>query len=292
MAEYSSAVRDYYRLTKPGIIYGNLVTAAAGFLLAVGQGHRFNVWLLLETLAGISLIIASACVVNNYIDKDIDRRMKRTSRRAIPAGKVSPTAALIYAALLGAGGLAITGWLVNWKVFALGLIAFFFYVVLYGIGKRRSVHGTLIGSIPGAAPPAAGYLAVTDHIDAACVVLFFILVFWQMPHFYAIAMYRFKDYQAAKLPVLPVKKGMRAAKSQILAYIVAFMATAALLSAFGYTGYVYLAGVLTLGFYWLKTGVRSLSSMNDTGWGRKMFLTSLIVNLGTAIFIAAGAWLP
>lgn len=292
MAAYNEAVRDYYRLTKPGIIYGNLITAGAGFLLAIGQGHHFNPWLLLETLAGISLVIASACAINNYIDRDIDSKMARTSRRAIPAGKISGPAAITYAAALGAAGFVVLALFVNWLVFGLGLVAFVSYVVLYGWGKRRSVHGTLIGSIPGATPPVAGYLAVTDHIDTASVILFFILVFWQMPHFYAIAMYRFKDYRAAGLPVLPVKKGMEAAKNQILAYVAAFTVAASLLTVFGYTGYVYLAGVLALGFYWLRIGLSRLKSMDRAKWGRKMFLTSLIVNLGVAVFIAVGAWLP
>jgi protoheme IX farnesyltransferase len=113
-----------------------------------------------------------------------------------------------------------------------------------------------------------------------------------MPHFYAIAMYRYKDYKSAGLPVLSVKSGMAAAKRQILAYIIAFTVVCALLSVFGYTGYIYLAAVLALGIYWLWVGLTSLKVLSDERWGRKMFFTSLIVTLGVSISIAFGAVLP
>ena len=239
----------------------------------------------------MSLVIASACVFNNYIDRNIDKKMARTQKRAIAAGRISAHAAVTYAAALGILGFLILGFFTNWLVFSLGAIALFFYVVLYGIAKRRSVHGTLIGSIPGATPPVAGYLAVTDHVDSAAILLFLILVFWQMPHFYAIAMYRYKDYKKAGLPVLPVKNGMAAARRQILAYIVAFTVAAVLLSVFGYTGYTYLVVVIGLGIYWLAKGIRQYD-LSDEKWGRQIFFASLIITLGLSIITAFGARLP
>jgi protoheme IX farnesyltransferase len=286
----TNRLKTYYRLTKPGIIYGNLITASAGFLLA--SRHHFNGWLLLATLAGLSLVIASACVFNNYIDRGIDKKMARTKKRAIVAGLVSARSAIIYAILLGTTGLAILAVYTNWLTFLLALTAEFFYVVIYGIAKRRSVHGTLVGSIPGAMPPVIGYVAVTNNLDSAAIILFMILVFWQMPHFYAIAMYRYADYKAAGLPVLPVKKGMRATRLQILAYITAFTVAASLLSVFGYTGFLYLLIVLALGIYWLGRGIISYHSLSDERWGKMMFLNSLIVTLGTSLIIALGPHLP
>ncbi|MGH7157188.1 MAG: heme o synthase [Candidatus Saccharimonadales bacterium] len=290
MAEFSTRLETYYRLTKPGIIYGNLVTASAGFLLA-SQDHLYFL-LLFEVLAGMSLVIASACVFNNYIDRGIDQKMDRTSKRALVIGQISGHAALVYASLLGTAGFLILAFFTNWLVFGIGLISIFFYVVLYGLAKRHSVHGTLVGSVPGATPPVAGYLAVTDHLDGAAVILFLTLVLWQMPHFYAIAMYRYKDYKAAGLPVLPVKLGMKAAKRQIMAYIVAFTAVATLLTVFGYTGYIYLAAALALGIYWLWRGYSSYNVLSDERWGRRMFFSSLIVTLGISVAIALGALLP
>lgn len=237
------------------------------------------------------MVIASACVFNNYLDRGIDRKMARTRARALAAGRIRPVAALVYAAGLGAVGFVVLGLFTNWLVVGLGAISLFFYVVLYGIGKRRSVHGTLIGSIPGAAPPVAGYLAVTDHLDTAAVLLFLILVCWQMPHFYAIAMYRYKDYKAAGLPVLPVKSGMRAARLQTLSYIVLFTAAAAALAIAGPAGYIYLAVVILLGAYWLFIGLRHYH-LSDDKWGRKMFFASLKVTVVLSLAIAAGSALP
>jgi heme o synthase len=249
-------------------------------------------WLLIETLGGMSLVIAAACVFNNYLDRDIDKKMKRTKKRALATGLISTRSALVYASILYLGGSLILGIFTNWLVFSLGVISIFFYVVIYGWAKRQSVYSTLVGSIPGAAPPVAGYLAVTNHIDAAAVILFLILVFWQMPHFYAIAMYRYRDYKAAGLPVLPVKYGMKAAKLQILAYVAAFTVVCAMLTIFGYTGYIYLGVVTGLGLYWLWRGLQSYKSSTDEKWGRQMFLTSLIVTLGLSFMLSISNWLP
>lgn len=191
-------------MTKPGIVYGNTLTATAGFLL--GAKGAIDYWLLLATLAGIAFIIGSACVFNNYIDRDIDAKMVRTKKRALAHGLVPAGKAITYASLLGIIGFFILSLSTNFLTVALGTVAFFDYVVLYGISKRRTAYSTIVGSIAGAIPPAAGYTAVTNRLDGGAVLLFIILVFWQMPHFYAIAMYRYDDYKAAGLPVLPVKK--------------------------------------------------------------------------------------
>jgi len=199
-------LKAYYRLTKPGIIYGNLLTAAAGFLFA-SKWHIVP-GLFAATLAGTSLVIAAACVYNNYIDRNIDKRMARTKKRALVQGTISGKHALIFATMLGVLGFALLLAYTNTLVTVIGVIAFIDYVVLYGISKRRSVYGTIVGSISGAAPIVAGYVAVTNQFDLGALLLFFILVYWQMPHFYGIAMYRFDDYKAAGIPVLPVQKGM------------------------------------------------------------------------------------
>jgi heme o synthase len=253
--------------------------------------HQVYWRLLLETLAGISLVIASACVFNNYLDKEIDKKMSRTKHRAIAAGVVSGPAALAYGSMLGLFGFIILGFFTNWLVFWLGLLALVFYVIIYGFAKRRSVHGTLVGSLPGAAPPVAGYLAVTDHIGAGAVLLFLVLVFWQMPHFYAIAMYRYRDYKAAGLPILTVVKGMKTARRQIMLYILAFTLIMALLTVFGLTGYVYLAAAILLGCSWLYVGYSNYK-LADELWGRRMFLVSLIVNLAWSLVTALGGRLP
>jgi protoheme IX farnesyltransferase len=283
-------IKAYYRLTKPGIVYGNALTAAAGFLLA--SSGQIDISLLLAMLAGLSLVIASACVFNNFIDRNIDQKMSRTKNRALVSGQIAGSNALSFGSILLITGSVVLGLFTNWLSLGIALAAVFAYVVLYGIGKRRTVHGTLIGTIPGAAPPVIGYTAVTGRLDGGALLLFLILVFWQMPHFYAIAMYRLKDYQAAKLPVLPAVKGMRRTKLEILAYTAGFVLMVVLLSVFGYTGYVFAVIMAALGLYWLQRGLRGFSAKDDVRWGRQMFGFSLIVLLSLSIMLSVGSLLP
>jgi len=283
-------LKTYYHLTKPGIIYGNALTATAGFLLA-SKGH-VKVWLLIATIMGTSLVIASACVFNNYIDRGIDKKMARTNKRALVSGLVTGQNAVIYATLLGVAGFLILAVYVNLLVVGIGLAALLDYVVLYGIAKRRSVHGTLVGSVAGAAPVVAGYCAVTDRLDGGALILFLILAVWQMPHFYAIAMYRFDDYSAAGLPVLPNKKGMKNAKLQILLYITAFIIATVLLTVFGYTGYTSLVVMALLGVAWLWLGMQGFKASDDKLWARKMFFFSLVIILSLSIMMSVGPLLP
>lgn len=237
-------------------------------------------------------MIASACVFNNVIDRDIDAKMLRTKRRALAAGTISPKAAAVYASLLGVSGFLVLATFTNLLVVSLGLLAMFSYIVLYGIAKRRSVHGTLVGSLAGAMPPVAGYLAASNKIDLATVILFLILVCWQMPHFYAISIYRLKDYKAAGLPVLPAKAGIRPTKLQILCYIVVFIVTASMLSIFDYTGLSYLAVIVGLGLYWFWLGTKGFKTTNNINWARGMFFFSLIVILALGVMISLGTILP
>jgi len=283
-------LRAYYRLTKPGIVYGNDLTAAGGFLLASRSHIDFG--LLLAMLVGLSLVIASACVFNNYIDRDIDKKMSRTKNRALVSGQISGPAALSFASVLLIFGVLILGFFTNLLTMLIALAAVFAYVVLYGIGKRRTVHGTLIGTVSGAAPPVVGYVAANGHLDGASLILYLILVCWQMPHFYAIAMYRLKDYKAAGLPVLPAVKGMRRTKLEILVYTFLFVLAVVALSAAGYTGLSFLVVMSGLGLYWLWRGLSGFNAKDDAKWGRQMFGFSLIVLLSLSIMLSIGTRLP
>lgn len=277
-------VRIYYRLTKPGIIYGNALAAIGGFLLA--SKGQFDLLLFAAMLAGSSLVIASGCVFNNYLDREIDAHMARTKKRALVSGRVSGRNALIYATILGLIGFTVLAAYTNWLTVAIGLVGIFFYVIVYGFAKRRSVHGTLVGTISGATPPVAGYCAVTGRLDLGALLLFLILVFWQMPHFYAIAIYRSKDYAAAKLPVLPVVKGLQATKIQMLVYVIGFMLATALLTSFGYTGYAYLVAMMLVGFIWLKSSLQGFSAPDSDIWAHKMFKFSLVALLIFCLMIS------
>jgi len=286
----AGTLQTYYRLTKPGIIYGNIMTAAAGFLFA--SKWHIVVRLAAATLGGMALVIASACVFNNYIDRGIDKRMARTKKRALVSGEISGRSALTFASVLMVVGFFALGAWTNALVVWIGAIAFFDYVVLYGWSKRASVHGTIVGSISGSAPLVAGYVAVSAHFDVSALILFLIMTFWQMPHFYAIATYRYDDYKAAGLPVLPVARSVAAAKRQIVAYVVAFALGNVALSVFGKAGVVYAVAMLALSLVWLMRGLRGFHAKDDVAWAKRMFLFSLIVVMGLSVFISVASILP
>lgn len=282
-------LRTYYWLAKPGIIYGNLLAAAAGFFIASHGG--LDAALLVETLVAIGLVIGSACVVNNYLDRDIDKIMARTSWRAFPKGSVSAGAAFTYAAVLGVAGFTALTVFTNWLTIAIGAIGYADYIILYGWSKRRTWHGTLIGSVSGSMPLVAGYTAVTGRFDAGAILLFLIMVFWQMPHFYAIAIRRLKDYRAADIPVLPAVKGVRAAKLQIMAYVAAFAAAGLALYILDYAGLPYLVFIIAYSLAWLVLGYRGFHAGKDRLWARKMFLYSLTFLPALAAVSLAGVWI-
>lgn len=283
-------LKKYWEITKPGIIFGNSIPVVSGFLLASrGRDH----WgLFAATVAAGALGLASACVFNNVVDREADARMERTKHRAIVKGHVSVRAALLFAAALGLAGSAIMVRYVNVVALAAGAVAFFFYIVMYSMWwKPRSPWGTLMGAVAGAMPPVVGYAAVTGRIDAAAVIMFSLMLVWQMPHFFAIAVRRKEEYAAAKLPVMPVVHGVRATKAHMLAYIVAFTALAPLLTTFGYLDATYAVVALGLGVGWLALCLRGLAIpesdvARNVAWARGMFEFSLIVMMG--LFITIG----
>lgn len=277
-------IRDYYYLTKPGIIRGNLIAAVAGFLLASGGDVDWGIFL--GMLVGLGLIIASACVFNNYLDRSIDSKMDRTSKRALVIGSVSERNALVFATTLGFAGSLVLGTYTDWLAQVIALFGLFTYVMIYGYFKRRTIYGTLVGSIAGAVPPVVGYVAVTNSLDTAALLLFIILVCWQMPHFYAIAIWRLADYKAAAIPVWPAVKGVYKTKVQILVFIVAFTVASSLLSVYDYTSTAFLVLALVLGLSWMWIGVQGFNTKNDTSWAKKMFLFSLVVMLATCVGIS------
>jgi len=283
-------LKTYYRLNKPGIIYGNALTLTGGFLLA-SKGH-IDLITYLAVLAGTVLVIASACVLNNYIDRDIDKLMARTEKRALAQGTISGRAALSFATVLGITGFVILMIWTNRLTVIIGAIALIDYVVLYGYAKRHSWHGTLVGTVAGSAPIVAGYVAVTNSFDVGALLLCLILATWQMAHFYAIAMYRTKDYKAAGIPVISVVKGMNITKLQIMCYIVASSLATASLTGFGYTGITFLLVMTALGTFWFWRGARTYATAAADSWGRQMFGVSLIVLLGLSLMLSVGSQLP
>jgi protoheme IX farnesyltransferase len=283
-------IKNYYQLTKPGIIYGNAMTAIAGFFLA-SRSH-INFFLLIAMLVGLSFIIGSSCAFNNVWDADIDGKMERTKNRAMVTRQISKKNAIIFASILGLLGAAILALHTNFLTLAVALIGMFFYLVLYTPLKRKTVYGTIIGAVAGATPPVVGYVAVTNNFDTAALLLFLILVFWQMPHFYAIAIRRLDEYKAASIPVLPAKEGIHNTKIKMLTYVGAFILATAALTYFKYTGYAYLVVMILLGLSWLWFGIKGFKSPDNNAWAKKMFLFSLIVLTIFSVLISLNVLLP
>ena len=283
-------LKALYQLTKPGIIYGNAITVLAGFFLA--SRWHIHPKLLLAMLVGLSLIIASGCVFNNFLDVEIDSKMERTRSRALVTGKIDGRVALIFGALLGGAGVCLLKYHVNMLALYVALTGWVVYVLVYTLIKPHTVHATIVGSIAGAVPPVVGYTAVTNRLDVTAILLFLMLVLWQMPHFYAIAIYRLQDYTAAGIPVLPAKFGPFFTKVNILLYILGFILVCSLFTALRVTGYVFLGAALLLGFAWFYRGVKGLGMSDDRVWARSMFLFSLIVLTSLSVVLMGNVFLP
>lgn len=251
-----------------------MVTAAAGFFLA--SAGKIDILLFFSTLFGLALIIASGCVFNNFLDRKLDQKMERTKNRALAVNKIPILNALVFGAILAIIGTLVLALKTNSLTVFLALAGLFLYVVVYGAAKRLSIHGTLVGSLSGAIPPVAGYCAATGNLDLAALILFIILVAWQMPHFYAIAIYRLDDYKNAGLPVLPVKSGIEITKKHMLFYIYVYLFATLSLSVAGYTGYVYFAVATLLGLGWLFKAFAGSTAKDDQLWAKGIFRYSLI----------------
>ena len=278
-------IKQYLQVTKPGIIFGNLISVIGGFLLA--SKGSIDYALFVSTLVGVSLVVASGCVYNNFIDRDIDKKMERTKNRVLVKGLISPKLSLVYATVLGIAGFALLYFGANPLAMWLAVMGFVVYVGVYSLYmKRNSVYGTLIGSLSGAAPPVIGYCAVTNQFDAGALILLAIFSLWQMPHSYAIAIFRFKDYQAANIPVLPVVKGISVAKNHITLYILAFMIATLMLTLGGYAGYKYLIVAAAVSVWWLGMALRGYKAENDSVWARKLFVFSIVAITSLSVMMS------
>lgn len=264
-------MKTYYLLTKPGIIFGNLLTMLGGFALA--SKGPFSLWLFFSTLIGLGAVIASACVLNNCIDRNLDGKMERTKNRPLVTGKVTVQQAMLFAFALGGIGFLLLSLYTNCLAVSITALGFFVYVGLYSIWKAKSRYATLVGSIAGAVPPVVGYSSVSGEFDLSAALLFSVLVLWQMPHFFSIAIYRLADYTAASIPVLPVSRGVPIAKERMTLYVIAFAIIASWLS-YRVSPWSLLV-TAPLGLRWFVLSLQGRHTSNDVDWAKQMFFLSL-----------------
>jgi protoheme IX farnesyltransferase len=253
----------YVGLMKPRIIELLLLTTVPVMFLA--QRGVPDLGLVVATVLGGTLSAGSANALNCVYDADIDERMRRTRRRALPRHVVTTRAALVFGLALGVVSTLWLGLLVNWLSAGLALAANVFYVVGYTmILKRRTTQNIVWGGAAGCFPALIGWTAVTGELAWAPVVLFLVVFFWTPPHFWALAIRYREDYAAADVPMLPVKAGAKTVARQIVAYSYVMVATSLLLWPVAGTGWFYPAVAVVLGAAFLVESHLLLLRARDT----------------------------
>jgi heme o synthase len=238
--------RDYVVLTKPRIMTLLLLTGLCG--MVVGAGGWPATWLVAVTMGGLALACGGASALNHVLDRDIDRAMKRTSSRPVAAERVPAEYALEFGLALSALSFVLLASLVNVLTAVLALVGNLFYVLVYTRWLKRSTpQNIVIGGAAGAVPPLVGWAAATGNLTVPALFLFLIVFFWTPPHFWALALLIRRDYEAARIPMLPVVRGERATTRQILLYSLALVPIT-LLPFFWHTvGVLYLVCAVMLG---------------------------------------------
>jgi len=275
----SGSWRDYYALTKPGVVQLLVFTAIAGMLLASPGMVPWPV--LIYGSLGIGLAAAAGATVNQILDQRFDVQMARTRDRPLPAGRVSERDALGFALALGVLGLGMLAVLINWLTAILTFFSLIGYAVTYTVYLKRSTpQNIVIGGAAGAAPPVLGWTAVENEVGAFAVVLFLIIFTWTPPHFWALAVARKSDYEKAEIPMLPVTHGIDVTKNFIIGYTIMLLIVSVLPYVFGMSGLLYLLGAVALGggFLWYTIDLKR-SSDNSKGMQTFAYSISYLVAL-------------
>ena len=245
------AWRDYLVLCKPRVVLVMLVTVVVGMYLAPGH---VTVTLFLATLCGIALVAGAAAAINHIVDRRIDALMARTQQRPVAQGRITVSHAIGFALAIAVVGMSLLFMWVNALTAWLTFLTLIGYAGIYtGYLKRATPQNIVIGGLAGAAPPLLGWTAVTNHLDPQALLLVLIIFTWTPPHFWALAIYRFKDYQHADVPMLPVTHGIRYTKLNVLMYTILLLLVSALPCVVGMSGWVYGVGAFLLGMrflYW------------------------------------------
>ena len=265
--------RDFLALTKPKIISLLLVTAAGGMFLAE-QG--IPSWtLLLLVWAGGALASGGANAVNHFLDRDIDRDMRRTKGRPVAGARVAPRHALAFGVALNVVAFALLAATVNLLAAGLTLCATLFYVFVYTIWlKRTTPNNIVIGGAAGAIPPMVGWAAVTGGLDLPAVYLFTIVFFWTPPHFWALSLLIQNDYERAGVPMLPVVSSRQQTALHIFLYSIALLGLTLMFALLPDVGWIYVASAAALGapFVWLAW---RLWRKDERGRAKAAYLYSL-----------------
>ncbi len=242
--------RDYVLLLKPRVMSLVVFTAFTGMMLAPGHIHP-----LIGLIAIVCITVGAGAsgALNMWYDADIDAVMTRTRRRPIPTGKIRPGEALAFGLVLAAFSVTMLGLFVNWTAGAMLAFTIFFYVVIYTMWLKRSTpQNIVIGGAAGAFPPMIGWACVTGSISLDSVVLFLIIFLWTPPHFWALALFKLRDYGSANIPMLPNVAGEASTRRQVFAYSIPMALSGIAPALFGFASPAYGAVAALLGtvFVW------------------------------------------
>ncbi len=247
---------EYLQLCKPRIVALILFTAVAGMLLATPAAAALPWTALIFGSLGITLAAASAAVVNHVVDRHIDTTMHRTRDRPLPRGQITPRQASILAFLLGLGSMLILLWFVNALTAFLTLFSLIGYGFIYSMYlKHATPQNIVIGGVTGAAPPVLGWSAVSSDLAPASLLLFLIIYVWTPPHFWALSLYRHREYARAGVPMLPVTHGLAFTRLQILLYTILLILVSLLPYLTYMSGLLYLGAVIFLNAVFLYYAV-------------------------------------
>jgi protoheme IX farnesyltransferase len=250
-------IGNYIILTKPWIIALLLATTLGAMFVA--QRGIPDAGLILFTLLGGGMTAAGASALNSYIDRDIDPHMGRTSRRPIPAGKISPRDALVFAIALCVGGVLLLAFFVNGLSALLSLAGIVYYVGIYTMFLKRSTpQNIVIGGAAGAIPPLVGWAAVTNELNLLAVYLFLIIFYWTPPHSWALMLMVKKDYERVRVPMMPVARGESETRRQIVLYSLLMVAITLIPFSLRDLGFLYLITALTLGSWFVYLAIKLL----------------------------------
>ncbi|BEL08891.1 heme o synthase [Actinoplanes sichuanensis] len=276
--------RAYLALTKPQIVELLLVTTVPTMMLAA-QGWPDPVTFT-AVLVGGGLAGGAASALNCYIDRDIDELMRRTKRRPLPANQMTPRAVLIFGLTLAVISVALMALLTNWLATALTAFSIFYYDVIYTMWlKRRTPANTFWGGVCGAAPVVIGWAAVTNTIPPMAWALFAIVFFWQMPHFYALAVKYKEDYARAGIPMLPVVRSMKRVNFEIILYTVLTVAASLAAWPLG-LGPIYGVTAIIMGAVFLVEAIRLARGAGGGTAVKPMRLFHLSITYLTVVFMA------
>jgi protoheme IX farnesyltransferase len=277
----------YRELSKSGIVALVLISVLGGYLIGQPFEVPLSFFRLAMTLFGVLFLASGSSALNQYQERHIDAEMPRTAKRPLPSGRMTPRGVLIFVFVTLFLGLGILAW-VSLEVLALGITAVVFYNGLYTIWwKRRWAYAAVPGAIPGALPILMGHVAACHNLfQPGGIYLFFILFYWQMPHFWVLALRFEKDYRMGGFPTLPVARGTSVTVSRILVWCLAYVALALIAPFFLKTRFIYMAIALAVSFKVLWE-LRSFVRAPDQSKAWLRFF--LWINFSLIFYIAAAA---